>query len=134
MATGTAGTSAKLYHTDQVHYLAKAISYADGATNVYTLGVLPAGAMIIKPMSGVQVNTVFNSGTNNLINFGTAADDDFFGTVMSLTTATFVPLDEAVSMSVAADTTVTASLALSGTAATTGAGVALLAYVLPGRS
>jgi hypothetical protein len=135
MATGTAATVARKYHSDQVHYLTKLISYADGASNVYTIGVIPAGALILKPASGVHVTTVYNSGTNNLLNIGTSADDDLFGTVLSLTAANFVPLDESIGgFYVTSDTTITASHALTGTAATTGAGVVVIAYVMANRS
>src|SRR4051812_44727663 len=124
MATGTAGNTAKDYHQDMVHYLVAPISYADGASKVYTLGVIPGGSLILKPASGVHVTTVYNSGTNNLINIGMSTDDDLFGTVMSLTAANFVPLDEAIGgFYLTSDTTITASHALTGTAATTGAGV-----------
>lgn len=136
MATNSAGSKALAYYTQQVHYLMAAISYADGASKVYTLGTIPANSLIIKPMSGVHVTTAYNSGTNNLINIGTSADDDLFGTVMSLTTTTFVPLDEAVGgFYVAADTIITASHALSGTAATAGAGVVIICFapLTPGQ-
>jgi hypothetical protein len=118
------------YHTQQVHFLRKSISYADGTSNVYTVGVIPAGSLILKPMSGVHVTTVYNSGTNNLLNIGTSADDDLFGTSLSLTAANFIPLDESIGgYLVAADTTITASHALTGTAATTGAGEVVIADI-----
>lgn len=130
MTTGIAGTAARQFHTQQVHYLRANISYADGASKVYTLGTIPAGSLIIKPMSGVHVTTAYNSGTNNLINIGTSADDDLFGTVMSLTTANFVPLDESIGgFRVSTDTVITASHALTGTAATAGAGVVVICYI-----
>lgn len=130
MATGTAGTAARQFHTQQVHFLRKSISYADGASKVYTVGTIPAGSLILKPCSGVHVTTAYNSGTNNLINIGTSADDDLFGTVMSLTTTTFVPLDENVGgYLVASDTVITASHALTGTAATAGAGEVVICYI-----
>jgi hypothetical protein len=129
MATNSAGSKSLNYYTQQIPYLMARISYADGASNVYTLGTVPANSLIIKPMSGVHVRTAYNAGTNNLINIGTSADDDLFGTVMSLTTATFVPLDEAIGgFYVTSDTIVTASHALSGTAATAGDGVVIIAY------
>jgi hypothetical protein len=94
------------------------------------LGTIPSGSLILKPASGIHVSTVYNAGTNNLMNIGTSADDDLFGTVLSLLTATFVPLDEAVGgFRVTADTVITASHALTGTAATTGAGVVVIAYI-----
>lgn len=122
--------TARQFHQQMVHYLRANIAFGDGASNVYTLGTIPAGALILKPASGVHVTTVYNAGTNNLLNIGTSADDDLFGTVLSLTTATFVPLDEAIGgFKVTSDTIITASHALTGTAATTGAGVVVIAYI-----
>lgn len=132
MATNTAATNARLYHTDQVHYLAKNFTYADDGS-VLSLGYLPAGAVIIKPMSGVSVHVAFNAGETNVLDIGTAANDDLYGTDLALDTIAFVPLNEAVSMTVAADTLITATVDLTGTAATTGSGTVIIAYVLPGR-
>lgn len=132
MATNTAATNARLYHTDQVHYLAKDFTYADDGS-VLSLGYLPAGAVILKPMSGVAVHVAFNAGTTNVLDIGTAANDDLYGTDLALGSIAFEPLDEAVSMTVAADTLVTATVDLTGTAATTGSGTVIIAYVIPGR-
>ena len=132
MATNTAATNARLYHTDQVHYLAKDFTFADDGS-VLSLGYLPAGAVIIKPMSGVAVHVAFNAGTTNVLDIGTAANDDLYGTDLALGSIAFVPLDEAVSMTVAADTLVTATVDLTGTAATTGSATVIIAYVIPGR-
>ena len=132
MATNTAATNARLYHTDQVHYLAKNFTYADDGS-VLSLGYLPAGAVILKPMSGVAVHVAFNADTTNVLDIGTAANDDLYGTDLALGSIAFVPLDEAVSMTVAADTLVTATVDLTGTAATTGSGTVIIAYVIPGR-
>lgn len=132
MPTNTAATNARLYHTDQVHYLAKDFTFADDGS-VLSLGYLPAGAVIIKPMSGVAVHVAFNAGTTNVLDIGTAANDDLYGTDLALGSIAFVPLDEAVSMTVAADTLVTATVDLTGTAATTGSATVIIAYVIPGR-
>lgn len=122
------GTPREL-HTQQVHYLRKGFTFADQGS-VLTVGTLPAGALILKPTSGIHVVTAFNAGTNNLVNIGTSADDDLFGTVLSLTTATHVPLDEAIGgYRVAAAIDVTLTLALTGTAATTGDGECIICYI-----
>lgn len=111
-----------------VHYVAVAFTFNDNG-KVLTIGTIPANAQIIKPLSGVTVNTVFNAGTTNVADIGTTADDDLYGTDLALGTAAFVPVDEAVSYRVTSDTTFTLTVALSGTAATTGAGVAQIAYL-----
>jgi hypothetical protein len=60
---------------------------------------------------------------------GVSADDDFYATDLAMGSIAFVPLDEAVTMAVAADTTITATLALSGTAATAGSAEVFIAYM-----
>lgn len=129
MATGTAGGTARQYHTQQVHYLRKSITFSDNGTAV-TVGYIPAGALILKPLSGVAVTTAFNAGTANVLDIGTSDNDDLFGTDLALGTTNFIPCDENVGgYLVAADTTITATVALSGTAATAGAGEVIIAYI-----
>ena len=114
-----------------IQFLRKDITFADMG-KLLTVGTIPAGALIIKPISGVQVNTVFNSATTTVLDIGTTADGDFFATDLDVkTAAAFVPVDEAVSFSVAADTTITAQLAETGAAATAGSGVIVIAFVNP---
>jgi hypothetical protein len=119
------------YHTNQTHYLRADISYADGTGKVYTLGAIPSGAVVIR--GGVVVTTVFNSGTTNLLDIGTSADDDGFATDLALGTVGVIVADEMAvtndGYSATADITITATLAMSGTAATTGAGVVWVEYL-----
>lgn len=121
--------TARQFHTQQVHYLRKSITYADNGV-ARTVGTIPAGSLILKPISGVHVTTAFNAGTNNFLDIGTSADDDLYGTDLSLTATNFVPLDEAVGgYLVSADTTITATVGLTGTAASAGAGEVVIAYI-----
>jgi hypothetical protein len=129
MATGTAGTVARDLGTQTVHYLRKGFTYTDDGS-VLTVGVLPAGAQIIKPMSGVSVNVAFNAGSTNVLDIGTPANDDLYATDLALGSIAFVPLDEAVSMVVASDTTITATVDLTGTAASAGQGEIVICYAL----
>lgn len=110
-----------------IQYLRRDFTFADNG-KVLRLGTLPANAVIIKPMSGVNISTVFNAGTANVLDIGTSADDDLYGTDLALGTAGFVPLDEAVSFFVSSDTQMTATPSLTGTAATTGVGQIVIAY------
>lgn len=122
-------STARQYHTQQVHYLRKSIAYTDNGTAL-TVGTIPAGSVILKPISGVHVTTAFDAGTNNLLDVGSSANDDLWGTDLALGTANFVPLDEAIGgYLVAADTTITATVALSGTAATAGAAEVVICYI-----
>lgn len=125
-------TVARDYGKQMVHYLRKSITKADdGAATAYvTIGVIPAGSLILKPASGVHVTTAFNAATTNVVHIGTPGNVDLFGTSLALGTTTFVPLDEAVGdFLVAADTTVVAHVTLTGTAATTGAGEVVICYI-----
>lgn len=124
--------SPRQYHQQMVHYLRKSISYTDDATEV-TVGWIPSGSLILKPLSGVAVTTAFNAASGNVLDIG--ADDgnddpDEWGTDLALGTTTFVPLDEAIGTYLTtADTEITASVALSGTAATAGAAEVVICYI-----
>lgn len=135
MATGTAATRAKQFHTDQVMYIARTVSYAAGASAVTTIGTLPAGAVVLN--AGVVVTTAFNAGTTNVMDIGTASDDDGFATDLALGTIGRIVADELATSNdclMTADTAITATLALTGTAATTGSGVVYVEYIIPDRS
>lgn len=128
-------TTAREYHQTMVHYIRKTITKADNGSEV-TVGYLPAGAVIMKPMSGVMVHTAFNAAAGNVLDIGAnggdtnAADDpDRWATDLALGTTTFVPLDESVTYRLSQDTIITASVALSGTAATTGEAEVIICYV-----
>lgn len=110
-----------------IQYIKKKIVFGD--TGAKIIGTLPAGAIIVKAISGLYVTTVFNAGTANVIDIGTTADDDLYGTDLSGTALAFVPLDEAVSQYVSADTTFTVTPGLTGTAATTGEAWAVIAFI-----
>ncbi|MEP0150006.1 hypothetical protein [Roseibium sp.] len=129
MATNTAGNSARYYNKQMVHYLRAGLAFGDNGTAV-TVGIIPAGSVILKAASGVQVTTAFNAGTGNVLDVGTSDNDDLFGTDLALGTATFVPLDEAIGgYHVTSDTTITATVALTGTAASAGAAEVLICYI-----
>jgi hypothetical protein len=121
---------AREFHTQQIHYLRKSIAY--NSTFPVIVGVIPAGATIVKPISGIQVNTAFNAATTNVLDIGESSptdNDDLYGTDMALGTATFVPIDEAVNLTVAANTVITCTYAQTGAAATGGAGEVIIAYI-----
>jgi hypothetical protein len=112
-----------------VQYIKANIAFGDNGKAI-VVGVLPAGAVILKATSGVAVTAAFDAGTTNTLNVGTDADADLFGTLLALGTTTFVPLDESIGGYVLTeDTTITATVVLTGTAATAGAGVVYVAYL-----
>jgi len=131
MPTNTAGSSARQLQDQQLTYISRNITFNDNNL-VLTVGVLPSGAVIHRGASGVIVHTVFNAGSTNVLDIGTAATGDFFATDLALGTRAFVAIDEAVSMRVAADTTVTATVQLTGTTALTGDATVVIAYFMPG--
>ena len=134
MATNTAGSTARHFRKQMIHYLRCGITYADNGT-AKTVGILPAGAQIINLISGVYIRTAFNAGTTNVLDIGTSADDDLYATDLALGTKAFVALDEAATATnvntfyVSSDTTITCTVALTGTAATAGAAEVVIAYV-----
>ena len=130
MATGTASTSARQYHQQMIHFLRKSITFADDGTTV-TVGTIPAGSLVLKPISGVAVTTVFNAGSTNVLDVGPSTDSgtDLWATDLALGTLGFVPIDEAVTNLVSVDTVVQAAVDLTGTAATTGAAEIIIAYI-----
>lgn len=120
------------YNTKQVHYLDIPITFATPAATV--IGKIPKGSTILKPLSGVQVNTVFNAATTNTLHIGESSptdNDDLYATGLLLGTATFVPIDEAVNLTVTADTTLTCTYNQTGTAASAGAGRVVIAFIPP---
>lgn len=127
------GSTARQYPWQLVHYLRRKVSFESGSAAI-PVGVIPAGALIVKPMSGVQVVTAFNSGTNKQCDVGftdgSTTDADYFGTDLSLSAAGFVPLDETVGLyRVANDSTITVTLDLTGTAATAGEADVIICYI-----
>lgn len=129
MATGTAGTVARQFHTQQIHYLRKSISYTDNGTTV-TVGTIPAGSLILKPISGVSVNVAFNGGSTNTLDIGPSTDSgtNLWMTVGALGSIAFVPLDEAVTMLVSSDTIVQAYV-VSTASASAGTAEIIIAYI-----
>lgn len=129
MTTGVQGTTARQYPQQMIHYLRKSIAYTDNGTTV-DVGILPAGAQILKPLSGVAVNVAFNGGTTNTLDVGPSTDPgtDLWATALALGTIGFIPLDEVVSLLVASDTKVQAKV-VSSSGASAGQGEIIIAYI-----
>lgn len=110
----------------QITYLkTRKITFADDGVAVYFDGQIPAGSLIIKPLSGFQVNVAFDG--SGVIDIGPTSNDDLWMTDGSGATVTFVPLDEAVTMYVDADTQPICTM--SGGTVTTGEGYGVIAYI-----
>lgn len=123
-------STARSYNQQMIHYLRKSIDYSmDGLTYV-KVGTLPAGALILKPLSGVSVNVPFDAAGSNTLNIGTPGNVDLYMTLGALGSIAFVPLDEAVSMLIgAADMDIVAEVVLTGTAAAAGTAEVVIAYI-----
>lgn len=131
MATNTAGTSARAYHTAQTHYLTKAISYTDNGLTL-DMGYVPAGAVVVR--AGVVVSTAFNGNSSNVLDIGTAADTDGFATDLALGTIGVIAADEMATTNdagpYATDTLIQCSV-VSTASASAGAGTVFVEYLVP---
>lgn len=93
MATNTAGTAARQFYTQQVHYLRKRITFA--TANVETdLGIIPAGATVIG--GGVHVVTADAAITLDVgFKDGSSTNDpNAYATALSVANVGFIALDE----------------------------------------
>lgn len=108
--------TARLLHTQQVHYFRKRVNYNDAgiAAGVF-VGTLPAGAQLLQ--LAVRVNTAFNAGTTNALNAGTSALGTQLFTDAATAGARFPTVPN---LSFATDTDFYVSYAQTGGAATAG--------------
>lgn len=134
MATDTAGTTARQYHTQQVHYLRKRITFADFGTTV-NVGVIPANSCVIG--GGVHITTAFNSSGTDLLNVGfvgSTTDADGYATLLTLAAVGYIALDElaaTTNIMQTVDTTVTCAPAQSVADATAGVAEVIVLYIPP---
>ena len=119
-------STAREYHTQQIHYLRKSMTY-DGTLSV-DVGTVPSGALIIPNASGAFVTTAFAGGTPQTLNIGYADDADEYATALVLTTAGQIELDVETDLLVPADRTITATLT-AGATVSAGALEVIIAYI-----
>ncbi len=110
-----------------IQYLRKDYTFADRGL-VLTVGTVPAGAVIIRPLSGVDVQVASTDATNKQMDIGNSTTADLYGTDLSTATIAFVPLDEVVTLKMAVDTTILATPDFTGTAGV-GSGSIIIAYI-----
>lgn len=120
-------TTARDAGFQNVQYYRKRIQYTDGVLTWKFK--IPAGAIILAPLSGVDVQTVFNAGTNNRVQIGDASNASKYGLNVSLAALGFAPMAVAVGHKVTVDTDIVFTVDNSGTAATTGDAELVLAYI-----
>lgn len=133
MATNTAQTYPSVRHNafTQINFLRKNVVFGAANGVAQVLGAIPAGSIILKAMSGIQVNTVFNAGTLNTLDFGVSGGSGtLFSAAGSLLATVFVPLNAATGVfRVASDTIITFTPNLTGTTPTTGDADVFIAYI-----
>lgn len=114
-----------------IAYLRKKIVYTDGIAAVIQVGTLPIGAIVLR--GGVVVTTAFNEGSTNVLDIGTVADDDGFATDLALGTIGVIVADEMATTNdmgpFTADTSIIATFARTGSAATAGEGYVFIEYM-----
>jgi len=129
MATGTAATAARQYHQQMVHYLRKSMAYDGTTASAVTVGVLPAGAVIVPNASGAFVTTAFAADTTaQTLDIGISADPDEYASALVLTTAGQIELDVETDLLAPTDLTVTATMT-AGTLPTAGELEVIIAYI-----
>lgn len=130
MATGTAGSTARQYHTAQLHYIRKTVNWNDtNIANGVQIGTLPAGAQI--DFIHINVQTAFNAATTNVLAAGTTATGaEIFGSsdAVAGTAGSKVPNAAGMALTISADTPIYASYTQTGTAATAGKATFVIAY------
>lgn len=126
MATNTAGSVAREYHTKQVHYITKAVTVSDEDVSL-TVGVIPAGAYVTAVR--VAVTTAFNNSGNDYIKVGHSGDDDEFADDVDVSSVGMklpTTLATATELKFSSDTTIIAMYEGSSTADGSPAGAALV--------
>lgn len=94
MPTNTAGSTARNYHKQLVHYLRKQVTFADEG-DVVDVGTIPANAIVIG--GGVMITTAFNDAATIDVGFrgGSTTDDpNGYATALVGTAVGFKALDE----------------------------------------
>lgn len=124
------GPVARQYHQQMVHFLRKTIAYTDNGSTL-VVGRVPAGSLILQPMSGVAVTTVFNGNSSNVLDVGYSTDSgtNNLATSLALGTAAFVPIDETTGPMLCTSDTTISVLVTSTASASTGSGEVIIAYV-----
>ena len=112
-----------------VHYLRRNVSEADEGVGALTMGVLPAGAIVVG--AGIIVATAFN-GTSPIVQIGTSGDTDGFATNLALGTIGNIVWDELATSNdlySTSEVTVSCTVSATGNDSTAGYGIAYVSFV-----
>ena len=121
MATDTVpAVPAAAHNVSGISKLRKDYTVADKGTTI-TVGTVPAGSVILKTASGVNVSTAFDGGST-VVDIGASDDSgtNNFGSAIVTDTADYLPLDVTGSYYCASETKIVAAI----TAASATVGVA----------
>lgn len=120
--------NALAYHTAQVHYIYRDLTFAEQAAGTLSIGWVPPGATILR--AGAAVSVAFNAATTNTLNIGFRSapgktdDADEFASLILIGVAGIIVADD---LAIANDNLfpsggeLTAGIVVTGAAATTGA-------------
>lgn len=134
MPTGTAGTAARNVMSPVVQTINTSLAYnTTGAATGILVGTLPAGAMLTG--WAVHVTTAFNAGSTNPIAIGTTGTGTDVVPAASITSGTAGVYGTKIIGSgargrLAADTAIYVNYIPTGTAASTGAAVVAIEYIV----
>lgn len=118
----------RLIQTQQIHFLRKTVLFSQSGQQL-TVGCIPSGSVILVPISGALVTTLFNDSGTDLIDIGITSNDDLYATDLDVSSIGLKTLDEAVTMLVSSDTTITATYTGENANATTGQAEIVIGYI-----
>lgn len=132
MPTGTAGSTARQYHQQMVHYLRKGITYSDNGLTV-TIGIIPSGALVLPGLCGIAVTTAFDGNATNTSDIGISGTTTKYASALALGTLGWIELDVITEASgnsslLTADETIIATV-ISTASATAGAAEVVMCYI-----
>lgn len=86
MATNTDGNTGQKYHTNQTHFLAGTVTYAElGTSNSIVIGVLPPRALVLR--GNTWIKTGFDDTAGDDLDVGVSgSDDDLFASAVDMNT------------------------------------------------
>ena len=128
MATNSAASVARTSHHQMIHYLRKSISFADAGTTV-EVGTIPAGALILYPISGVNVNVAFDGDTTNTLDLGVTGTLEKYAGDLALGTVAFVPMDVSTAVRVTSTDETIQAVVVSTASAAAGTAEIVIAFI-----
>lgn len=114
-----------------VQYLRKRVTVDTFGQGAFVAGVIPAGAIFLAALSGVDTSTVFNAATTNRFQIGIAGAVSKYGLNLTAAALGFAPCAVAVGHRVTVDTPILVTPDITGGSQTTGDADILIAFLPP---